>query len=242
MEEEVVVTAPRNRWGNLVEYFNARAKSSDNPLLINGAGACEQEDPAGLFDELFKEITNLLRVGPQDGEVLDVGCGSGEILRRFHEAGYSATGVDIAPAMVELARKSGLKAIHYDGGELPFPDQSFGLVVIYAVFINLPSLESASHLIHEARRVVKDGGAILVGAVPHPQRSPFPTHEARGLWAHLRGLVRRFLNRPPISYFSFHYDFFCRHFDQSGFSSVTFFPCRISRQGWSGKYHVILKR
>lgn len=43
--------------------------------------------------------------GIQDGCVVDLGCGSGIWAGHLHQAGYSPLGVDISPAMVDLARR-----------------------------------------------------------------------------------------------------------------------------------------
>jgi SAM-dependent methyltransferase len=60
------------------------------------------------FDRLFAPFTEALlaRADLRPGRrVLDIGCGTGTLLAAAVAAGASATGVDIAPAMVEAARK-----------------------------------------------------------------------------------------------------------------------------------------
>ena len=43
---------------------------------------------------------------PQEGmHVLDVGCGTGTNLMLYHEAGCKVFGIDLSPAMVEVAQK-----------------------------------------------------------------------------------------------------------------------------------------
>src|SRR6202012_2786531 len=44
------------------------------------------------------------------GSMLDVGCGRGDLLLRFAEAGWSATGIDISANAVRAARELGVEA------------------------------------------------------------------------------------------------------------------------------------
>jgi SAM-dependent methyltransferase len=41
----------------------------------------------------------------QHSKVLDLGCGTGRLAQRMLEAGYSLTGIDLSPDMIELSRK-----------------------------------------------------------------------------------------------------------------------------------------
>jgi len=48
-------------------------------------------------------LDRFLALLPRSGEILDIGCGSGEpIARYFIEAGYELSGVDSSPAMIAL--------------------------------------------------------------------------------------------------------------------------------------------
>lgn len=47
----------------------------------------------------------LLDHGITEGQVVDLGCGSGIWARALTDAGYHVLGVDLSPAMIELARQ-----------------------------------------------------------------------------------------------------------------------------------------
>jgi SAM-dependent methyltransferase len=66
-------------------------------------------------------------IGPGT-RVLDVGCGSGELLAHVKALGADAAGIDPAPGMVELARATGLDVRQGEAGRLPWPDGAFDVV------------------------------------------------------------------------------------------------------------------
>ena len=64
----------------------------------------------GWGDFARRSTPGLLRAlrdnGIRDGKIVDLGCGSGIWARALADAGYEVVGVDISPAMIELARRS----------------------------------------------------------------------------------------------------------------------------------------
>ena len=51
-------------------------------------------------------ILNLLvRSGITEGRIVDLGCGSGIWAKELVNSGYGVVGVDISPAMIEIARR-----------------------------------------------------------------------------------------------------------------------------------------
>ena len=57
------------------------------------------------------ELLAILRQrGLTDGLVVDLGCGSGLWAEELCQAGYDVLGVDISPAMIEIARRRAPRA------------------------------------------------------------------------------------------------------------------------------------
>lgn len=108
--------------------------------------------------------------------VLDVGCGTGTNLMLYHEAGCNVFGIDLSPAMVEIARKKlGNRAdIRLgDASKMPYSDDSFDLVTAFFILHEMPNRIRPA-VISELARVVKHDGRILVidyhlGPIPFPK-------------------------------------------------------------------------
>jgi len=98
------------------------------------------------------------------GEVLEVAIGTGRNLA-FYPKGIRLTGIDLSPAMLELARERagelGLDADLREGDaqELAFPDESFDTVVCTLSLCNIPD---DCRAVAEMERVLRPGGRLLL--------------------------------------------------------------------------------
>jgi 2-polyprenyl-3-methyl-5-hydroxy-6-metoxy-1,4-benzoquinol methylase len=75
-------------------------------------------------------------VFPQQGKLLELGCGAGLLSIQFAKMGYQVTGIDIAPTAIEWARENAAQAqvsVQFIQGDVltltDLVDQSFDIVV-----------------------------------------------------------------------------------------------------------------
>lgn len=71
------------------------------------------EEFAGIYDRMMSEIPYdkwfqklsryLGQQGKESGHLCELGCGTGEMSRRFSDAGYEVTGIDLSPDMLAVA-------------------------------------------------------------------------------------------------------------------------------------------
>lgn len=90
---------------------------------------------------------------------LEVGVGTG----RFAEALGIEVGVDPAREALRYAVSRGVKVMAAWGEALPFRDREFGAVF---VIVTLCFAGDPAGLLREARRVVAEGGGVVLGIVP----------------------------------------------------------------------------
>jgi SAM-dependent methyltransferase len=100
-------------------------------------------------NELLDLITTWL---PPGGQVLDVGCGSGRMLRILAERGISGLGIDPYASDAEHCRR--LRA-----EEMDQLTESFDLVYTH---YTLHHLEVPQRFPHKARSVLRPGGVLLI--------------------------------------------------------------------------------
>ena len=118
-------------------------------------------------------------VGP-GGRVADLGCGPGHVTDHLRSLGLNASGLDLSPGMVEVARERAPGCRFAVGSmlELPYADDELdGAVAVYSV-IHLDTAARATAYA-EAARVVRPGGWYLIGFHTSGQSS-VGTHEMGG--------------------------------------------------------------
>ena len=98
---------------------------------------------------------------PPSSRILDAGCGPGVMARKLMERGYAVWGLDFAEPMIRQARKL-CGSDHFGVGDIehmPFPDNSFDVVISLAV---IEYLESDDQALREIRRVLRPGGRAVI--------------------------------------------------------------------------------
>ena len=115
---------------------------------------------------------------PEGGTVVDLGCGSGELLGDTLEAGLHADwiGVDLQPGVLASARTRypAARWVEASGDQLPLPSESVDLVVASTLFSSLPSRAFEERVAAEIGRVLR-GGRWLVW---YDLRYPSPGNHA----------------------------------------------------------------
>lgn len=123
-----------------------------------------------------------------DGNVLDVGCGTGEILARLAAKYPQArfTGIDLEdPHLARAAERNAefgdrVRFEHGDAMSLHFPDASFDYAICRHVVQAVPD---ASRVIAEMKRVVRPGGRLHIIAEDYGMLWAHPTElNADGFW------------------------------------------------------------
>ena len=137
-----------------VEKLRVLRAGSDAPDAI--------EDEDARF--LHKALVELTVAAPL-GDLLDVGCGQGRLLKLLASRAHRVVGVDIDPGARQLARAelllAGLPNCSLRQGDmysLPFDDGEFDTIILDDVLADAGEPLAA---LREARRLLQDGGRML---------------------------------------------------------------------------------
>jgi len=100
------------------------------------------------------------------GRMLDLGCGTGFLIRLARDLFDEIHGVDVTPAMLErVDTSSGNVVLHHAAAEkLPLGDAEFDLVTAYSFLHHLEDYRGA---LREARRVLRPGGLFYADLEPN---------------------------------------------------------------------------
>ncbi|MEI8005440.1 MAG: glycosyltransferase, partial [Bacteroidota bacterium] len=123
------------------------------------------------------EITSTAIKGK---DILEVGCGNGDLSVFLAKRNYYVTGIDISPEGIkqckEYAKSQNISELaiffEMDGTTLNFPDNSFDSIIFSEVFEHV---SSSRIFIQEGIRVLKPGGRIYI-SVPDSLKIHWPGH------------------------------------------------------------------
>jgi SAM-dependent methyltransferase len=122
--------------------------------------ALDQEPYLRAALALFADLVHTAGGGP----VADIGCGPGHITAHLHDLNLDAFGIDLSPAMIDLARREH-PGLHFETGsmtDLRLPDTSVAALLAFWSLIHIPDTAIPAVLEH-FHRVLRPGGPLLLG-------------------------------------------------------------------------------
>ncbi|MDH5353255.1 MAG: metalloregulator ArsR/SmtB family transcription factor [Gammaproteobacteria bacterium] len=139
---------------NAQDYFQQVAKSWDS---VRAMHVSQEKLENTLFDVVGRNF---------NGDLLDIGTGTGRILQIFADKVSRGVGVDMSSGMLAVARSNlesnDFKHIHVRKGDmyqLPVENDSFDLAILHMV---LHYSDNPSEVIYEASRVLRANGRLIV--------------------------------------------------------------------------------
>lgn len=124
---------------------------------------------ANRYDAVFERailsegrLTELTRRVMNGRRVIDLACGNGRWLSRFHPGSY--VGIDLNESMLREARLryAGMQFVRGDMTTIPFADQSFdGALSMFGAMGHLPH-EGQEKFMDEIHRVLSPGGIAIL--------------------------------------------------------------------------------
>lgn len=176
------VTDPQLRGVELERYYGApycegfydHAGAAPSGLLERARGRFRRHAAARRFARKPFASPGLVR-----GRVLDIGCGSGELLAHYAALGWQTFGIDPAESAVAAAARAGASVHLGTLDDQPWPAESFELITFSHSLEHIPEPLGA---LRTARALLVPGGVI---AVTLPNWSCWQRHLFANRWFHL---------------------------------------------------------
>jgi SAM-dependent methyltransferase len=127
---------------------------------------------------MFPSLVFYLPV-KKKGNLLDVGCGDGDLIEAVQNYGWRSEGVDFDPAAVEFARCRGLNVRLGSLIEQNYESDHFEAIIINHVIEHVPD---PLGMLKECRRILKPHGRLILAT---PNADSWFHHRFRQNWAHL---------------------------------------------------------
>ena len=165
-EDDPVIARDRQRLTAILDSRQSRARALLARLGVRPLGAGDLAEVSAAIDDLLARRLPRTANGEPLGDMLDVGTGTGSMLRLLASRARRTIAVDLSRDMRLIARatvlSSGLVNCTVRQGDmydLEFPDGRFDLVTMDRV---LGTADDPAAALGEAARVMNDGAHLLV--------------------------------------------------------------------------------
>ena len=145
-------------------YWDGRARDSFKAVGCRSL----PEDVLREANEEFVELArSFLSLEPyprlNDCRLLDIGCGTGYLLWRLQDQ-CRLFGMDVSSEFVEISsnRNPSASFVVADAISLPFPSETFDVVIAKVTLQHLLAEEDRLAALHEIFRVTKPGGVVII--------------------------------------------------------------------------------
>ena len=153
-------TNPRPVDGDLPKYYQ-----SDEYLSHSKADK-------GIFSKAYNIVRNysirqkfqLIKGYKNTGSILDVGCGTGEVLKYFTDKGWSTKGIEPSDAARLYATNSLKLSVKKEEYISDIPRKSFDVITMWHVLEHVPRLNKR---MEELFSILKDDGVLLIALPNH---------------------------------------------------------------------------
>lgn len=127
----------------------------------------------------IKKKYQLVRTYTQQGNMLDIGCGTGELISFFRKKNWTVMGIEPNPSAREFAQQQYGLDVYDESSIESLPDQSFDVVSMWHVLEHVPDLNER---MRQVKRMLHQDGQLFI-AVPNIE-SPDARHY-KEYWAGL---------------------------------------------------------
>jgi len=138
--------------------------SESQQFWDNEAATFDNEPDHGLRDPQVQAAwTAVLKeaLPPAPAAILDIGCGTGSLSLIMAELGYTVTGIDLSPAMIERAKAkvAGANFHIMDAAHPQFSPQSFDVILCRHLLWALPETDQ---VLQRWIALLKPGGRLIL--------------------------------------------------------------------------------
>jgi ubiquinone/menaquinone biosynthesis C-methylase UbiE len=154
------------RLGLRGEALDAYRDFWERSAEVDAIRAISDQDDAESFERSgLKDASEIAPLLSPDATALEIGCGTGRVMRHVAPLCRQLDGLDISAAMVERGRRrlADLPNVRFQIGNgydlAPFADESFDLVYALYAFQHMPRTIAFNYLA-ESQRVLRPGGVL----------------------------------------------------------------------------------
>ena len=153
------------KFKSIIDAYGEMAKTVNNECIMNGRYMFQKNSAQYIPDDVAKKL-----ILNKDDNVLDIGCGSGDIAISISEKVKTITVCDHENVLKRLEQKNPKGNFSYvpeNFLKADFKKIKYSKILIYAVLQSLSTKEELFLFLEKVKDLVDEGGRILIGDVPN---------------------------------------------------------------------------
>ena len=153
---------------NIFEAYGKVSQKEDNPTIINGRYQFQSESEKFIEEEIIQKLS----LSSSDN-LLDIGCGSGDISYKLSKLVDSVTLCDhprIIDRIKRVYKKNNFRYIDQDFLSANFKKQKFEKILSYSVIHCLNTENEVFEFIDKIISLLKPNGKALIGDIPNKNK------------------------------------------------------------------------
>lgn len=167
---KLVITSPRPKNEDLGTYYQS------NDYISHTSKANSLADTLYLIARKFtlqskRKLANSLQ--PSKGNLLDIGCGTGDFLQSCATAGWNTSGVEPNPSASRLAKQKGIETFE----SIDQVKGTFQLITLWHVLEHVPD---PNETLIKIRELLAPNGVLLIAV---PNHSSVDGKKYKAFWA-----------------------------------------------------------
>jgi len=172
--EEISKHYPKKKYYSLKEAPSSKKRKLTDKLIYPANGSI-------LLKLLLNPIRPFLRTTKiiKNGKILDVGCGTGNFLRKMKKYNMKCYGIEPNDFDKKNAKKHKLNIFHGTLTQAKYPDNYFDVITINHV---LEHVNNPTRTLEELRRILKPNGTLIITV---PQSNSLAHKIFKKYWIHL---------------------------------------------------------
>lgn len=132
-----------------------------------------------MIEKIAQYLVDQLYIKPDD-QILDIGCGEGELTRALGVYCGSVTGIDQDEKAIGKAMELSADNVNFITGDAYYLSQKlkgeYDKIVCYATFQYFWSMENGQNMLKTIATSLADDGAIFLGDIPNQTLTDQPFH------------------------------------------------------------------
>ena len=125
-----------------------------------------KEDSDSIIDYTNYPFSSLKKYSKKDSKILEIGCGTGRVLKGLYNEGYNVLGFDFDfSSLMSINQRKKYPVFLADILNIPVKDNSFDLALCFGVINSIEDEKSRVNILINIKKILKKDGIFIISLI-----------------------------------------------------------------------------